>query len=484
MPDKRSRGRVLVIDDEDATRYILRRILTRAGFEVEEARSGKEGLAMAMSAPDIIVSDINLPDMLGYDVCKRLKSNPLTVSIPILQISASFVSDESKVQALQQGADSYLTQPVEPAVLVAQVDALLRLRNTESLSYSSALQWQATFDSLTDGLALADANGVLVRANATFMQLFDVVALETEGRPLQELFRLRFGRALTSLADSRGKGRPAELSFDNRWFRVRYDTIQADSNNASGSILIVTEITEQKILQETLKLSERLAATGRLAHIIAHEINNPLEAMANLLYLSLGATVGQEDAHKYIEQASHELFRISKITKQVLAYHRETTQPVLTASDEMLEGVLAVFQTHLGSAGVKLISRLQSGELVLVHPGEIRQVFSNLISNALDALGKTGGTLRIRNVKSVSYPSGTRGVRFLFSDSGPGIPGNALPRIFEAFYTTKESKGSGIGLWLSAEVVGKHNGHLRVRTRTEGPYRGTLFDVFLPLHTQ
>ena len=137
--------RILIIDDQEQTRYIFRHILTRAGYSIAEAENGTQGLAMAMSLPDLIISDVNLPDMLGYDVCRRLRSNPLTASIPVLQISASFVSDESKVQALEGGADSYLTQPVEPTVLLAQVSALLRLRRAETLSNLSSRQWQTTF---------------------------------------------------------------------------------------------------------------------------------------------------------------------------------------------------------------------------------------------------------------------------------------------------------------------------------------------------
>src|ERR1700761_2016435 len=135
MPEQRNpAARILVIDDQEQTRYVFRRILNRAGYEVDEAATGSEGLTKASSTPDPIIADVNLPDMLGYDLCRRLKSDPMTARTPVLQISASFISDESKAQALQGGADSYLVQPVEPAVLLAQVTALLRLRKAESLS--------------------------------------------------------------------------------------------------------------------------------------------------------------------------------------------------------------------------------------------------------------------------------------------------------------------------------------------------------------
>ena len=478
----RTAGRILVIDDQESTRYVFRRILTRAGYMVEEAETGREGLAKAMMLPDLIICDVNLPDMLGYDICRRLKSNPLTLNIPILQISASFVSDESRVQALDGGADSYLTQPVEPTVLLAQVNALLRMRRAETLSSLSALQWKTTFDALSDGVALANADGILVRVNSTFLALLDMVSSDAEGQPLAAIFQRNFGQSFTEFLREANFGAPVEIVCRDRWLRVRYDRIRTDANIESGLILLVADITDQKKLQETLKLSERLAATGRLAHVIAHEINNPLEAMQNLLYLAQMESTPPDELQNYLHQASAELTRISQITKQVLAYHRGSTQPVLTRADEILESVLALFRTMILHSRVDLEMKAACSHHLMLHPGEMRQVLSNIISNALDAMDSTQGSrLLARCIPSSEQGTGRPGVRFVFSDNGSGIPEAILPRIFEAFYTTKDSKGSGVGLWLSAEVVGKHRGSVRVRTRTTGKYHGTLFDVFLPM---
>ena len=479
MAEDTSRGRILIIDDEEATRYVFRRILGRAGFLTLEAATGAAGLELAMSLPDLVICDVNLPDMLGYDVCRRLRANPLTVSIPILQVSAAFVSDESMVQALEGGADSYLTQPVEPMVLLAQVNALLRLRRAEALSNLSARQWQATFDALSDGLALSDAEGVIVRVNRALLDLLGFVPSDVEGKPVADLFESRFDLRFRNLLRACAGGHSVELPYGTRWFRVRYDLIQSDPHDLSGTVLLVTDITNQRKLQESLKLSERLAATGRLAHIIAHEINNPLEAMSNLLYLSLQEAAGVNPIDSYLQQASTELVRISHITKQVLAFHRESKELVDTRSDELLEGTLSVFRAQMLSRGIELRLKADSSASVHVHPGEIRQVFSNLVANGLDAIAGSG-TLCVGCRLGTDQRSGRTGVWFTFSDSGSGIPASVLPRIFEAFYSTKELKGSGIGLWLSEEVVTKHGGRIRLRSRTAGPYRGTLFSVFLP----
>lgn len=481
--DQTARRLVLVIDDQDATRYVFRHSLSRSGFDVQEAETGADGLAQASLGPDIIICDVNLPDMLGYDVCRRLKSNPLTASIPVLQISASFVSDESKIQALGGGADAYLTQPVEPAVLIAQVNALLRLRRAEAVADLSARQWQSTFDSLSDGIALFSPNRTLIRTNRTFLDMCGLVVSEAEGIALPELFLRTFGLSFDRVGKRFEGGAAVELAIQKRWFRVRYNVIESDPQEDSGAILLMTEITDHKKLQETLKFNERLAATGRLAHTIAHEINNPLEAMSNLLYLAERAPSNSAEVQGYVSQASKELVRISEITKQVLAYHRESKEPIVTHADEIMDGVLAMFRSHIMGHKIDLESSLKCSSQIYVHPGEIQQVFSNMISNAIDAMGPEGGKLRIRCFDAFDQRSKRKGVRFFFSDSGTGIPERSLPNIFDAFFTTKGLKGSGVGLWLSAEILAKHAGSIQVRTRTAGRYRGTLFAIFLPLFT-
>lgn len=482
MSSQAYRGRILVIDDQESTRYVFWRILTGANYHVEEAATATDGLTKAMEIPDVIIADVNLPDMLGFDLVRRIKSNPSTSSIPVLQISASFISDESKVQALEGGADSYLIQPVEPTVLLAQIQALMRIRRAEALSHLSSWQWQTTFDALSDGLAMADSDGILVRANRSFLQLLNLKPSQTEGRPLAEIFESHFGISLEKLAASSAKDQAMELSLGSLWFRVRYDRILLDSSRNSGAILLVTDVTRHRKLQETLKMTERLAATGRLAHIIAHEINNPLEALANLLYLVDTDASLSEAGHGYVRQSVAELDRISGITKQILAYHRESKQPIVARGRELLEGVLSMLYPHMIVNQIELSSRFGGSRSVRVLPGEIRQAFGNLVSNAVDAMEESGGKLRVGCFDATDYHGNRKGIRFLFSDTGCGIPSEMYSQIFDAFFTTKELKGSGIGLWLTSEIIAKHSGRIRVRSRTSGPYRGSLFDIFLPEH--
>ena len=482
MPDGVVRGRILIIDDQEPTRYVLRRILVDAGYEITEAGSGSEGLLKALDLPDVIIADVNLPDMLGYDLVARIKANASTSKIAILQISATFVTSESKVQALEGGADSYLILPVEPTVLIAQVQALIRMRRAEALSHLSAWQWQTTFDALSDGLALTDGNGIVVRANRAFLRLLNLNDSDVRGKFLAEVFEEKFGFSFEVFLARKSADQATDLSCDNRWFRARFDRIHADPMQQGGSIFLLTDVTHHRKLQETLKMSERLAATGRLAHIIAHEINNPLEALSNLLYLLDQNAAGDAVNGGYIKQSIVQLERIGQITKQILLYHRESRKPVVAGAADTVEGVVAMFRPQLISHSIDVKLRFTSTRNVYIYPGELRQAFGNLVSNAVDAIGDSRGRLRASCMNSIDVPTGRRGVRFVFSDSGSGIARDNMRHIFDAFFTTKDLKGSGIGLWLTSEIIAKHNGRMRVRSRTSGPYRGTIFDVFLPDH--
>src|SRR3954464_9910505 len=168
-----STGHILIVDDREENRYISSRILRSAGYSVEEASTGRQGLEKILQQPALVILDVRLPDVLGYEVCRRIKENPQTVNIPVLLVSAAFVTSESQVQALDAGADAYLIQPLEPTVLIATVRALLRLRKAEAGSKLAAKQWQSTFDALSEGIALLDSDWRVVRCNRSLAQLLN-----------------------------------------------------------------------------------------------------------------------------------------------------------------------------------------------------------------------------------------------------------------------------------------------------------------------
>ncbi len=267
----------------------------------------------------------------------------------------------------------------------------------------------------------------------------------------------------------------AEHQSGARWFLVTVDAVVAEER--IGSIVVLTNITERKLAEESMRNAEKLAATGRLAQTIAHEINNPLEALTNLIYLATH-TEEQAQIQDYLQQATKELERVAKITKQVLSFHRETKTPVELDVQDMVQSVLALYLIQLEGKRIKVDYKRGGPFRIHGFPGELRQVLANLIGNAIDASPPQSKiSIRIR----CAEPNGVPGVVFTIHDEGAGIPREIRSRILEPFFTTKELKGTGLGLWLAKSIVLKHAGTLRFRSRSMPQKSGTCFRVFLPV---
>lgn len=233
----------------------------------------------------------------------------------------------------------------------------------------------------------------------------------------------------------------------------------------------------EKLASEALRRSEKLAIVGRLAATIAHEINNPLMAVTNLHYLISSAT-SLEEAKGYLKTADQELARVVEITTQTLKFHRESTNPAEVNVVEVLESVLKLYKGRIDSHNIVIDRKVDSPALINGFGGEIRQLVANLISNAVDAM-HTGGRLRVRVAQALERHNGLRrGIRVVVADTGSGISPIVRDRILEPFVTTKDETGSGLGLWVSSEIIRKHSGALRFKSR---PGSGTVFSIFLPL---
>ena len=234
--------------------------------------------------------------------------------------------------------------------------------------------------------------------------------------------------------------------------------------------------------QEALRRSEKLAVTGRLAASIAHEINNPLEAVTNLLYL-IRSSPDSQQALKYLEQADQELARVAEITRQTLRFYREPNHPVETEVASVLRSVLVLYNSRLMAANVavQLEVRDQSAT-VLASPGELRQVIANIVGNAIDAM-RHGGRLRIRS-STHARPDGTERLRLTIADTGSGIPQSLLPAIFEPFVTTKGETGTGLGLWVTGEIIRRNEWSIRVRSCCGPEQSGTVFSICMPLRSE
>ncbi len=242
------------------------------------------------------------------------------------------------------------------------------------------------------------------------------------------------------------------------------------------------DVSERKRSEDALRRTEKLAATGRLAASIAHEINNPLEAITNLLYLLRRFCQLDSSALNYVTIAEREVHRMSEITQQTLRFYRQSTLPARATMEELLDSVLDMYSARLGTQGITLERRYEPSLDVYCFAGEIRQVISNLVSNAMDATAG-GGRLIVCARRSRDWVHPQRnGVRMTIADSGSGMIGEVRERLFEAFFTTKGATGTGLGLWVSHEIILKHHGiiHLRSRAASGGSSGGTVFQIFFP----
>jgi signal transduction histidine kinase len=266
---------------------------------------------------------------------------------------------------------------------------------------------------------------------------------------------------------------------EHRYWTVSYFPVFA----ADGSIRAITaaslEITQQRKAEEALIRSEKLAVVGRLASSIAHEINNPLESVTNLLFLAQSS----DDPRRirgYLETAERELQRASAITSQTLRFHRQSTSPTKQTYEGLMESVLQIFHGRIVNGCVAVQERRLAKQAVECLDGEIRQVLSNLVGNALDAMHGSGRRLLLRSRDGTDHKTERRGISITVADTGSGMSTSTLSSAFEPFFTTKGMSGTGLGLWISQEIVARHKGNLRVKSSQSPMRHGTVFRLFLP----
>ncbi len=355
------------------------------------------------------------------------------------------------------------------------------LLERRSLACHVAASVSAACDSIRDGAGAAIISEEALAANSIqpLLELvqhqpswsdFPVILLTVSGRVTVESERLRQLRLpLGNIFLLERPLRPETL----------LSTLEIALRGRQRQYQIRDQIQQYSLAQAALLRSEKLAVTGRLAASIAHEINNPLEAVTNLLYLMRG-DITREQAKTYLADAEQELARVTEITTQTLRFYREPAQPTATDVSMVLDSVLRLYGSRLRAAGIMVKRELRATSAhVLSTPGELRQVIANIIGNATDAM-RQGGRLRIRISYQKHRHHGHCCVRITIADDGIGIPPDVLPSIFEPFVTTKGETGTGLGLWVTSEIIKKNGWSIRVRsTRTAG-CSGTAFSIVIP----
>jgi PAS domain S-box-containing protein len=341
------------------------------------------------------------------------------------------------------------------------------------------------------GFAFYDRDLHYVRVNQFLADIHGLPIEKHIGRHLRELVAPALGSQIEGgVRQVFATGRPvyemellgeaADQPGVQRSWIISFYPVYTEEQEIRWVGAVVIETTQRRRSEDALRKTEKLAAAGRLAASIAHEINNPLEAVTNLLYLLHNHPSLDAEAQRYSEMAQGELSRVSQITQQTLRFYRQSTQPTPGNLGEILDSVLLLHNARIHGANVEVVREYSPGADLRAFGGELRQLFANLVGNAVDAMPR-GGKLRVR-VRPTHARFGSQrieGVRVTIADTGCGMPDEIRRRIFEPFFTTKEATGTGLGLWVSEEIVLKHAGALHVRSRTAAP-SGTVFTIFFP----
>lgn len=365
----------------------------------------------------------------------------------------------------------------------------LRRRIAESERQHAELQ--TIYDTAPIGLAYFDLDDYhYLRLNDRQAAFFGLKPGQVVGRKLTEMAPIP---GLRELFDQVARGEPV-INYplegtlvtdptEYRYWTVSYFPVYGPDGAIQGITAASQEITQQKKAEKALIQTEKLAAVGRLAASIAHEINNPLEAVMNLLYLA-HASGDPEEVRNYLSTAEAELRRVSAITAQTLRFYRQASHPQEIDTAVLVAEIVNVYVGRLRNSRAELVTRLRAHRPLRCFDGEVRQVLANLIGNSLDAMSGQQGRLLIRTREATHWPTGERGVVFTVADTGSGIAKETVRRLFEPFFTTKGSIGTGLGLWVSHEIVTRHRGALRLRSSQKPGHHGSVFTVFLPFEAE
>jgi PAS domain S-box-containing protein len=497
------RPAVLVVDDNEQKRYSIARYLRAAGFEIWETSSGEEALSLALKEPAVIALDINLPDILGFEVSRRLRSNPKTASIPIIQISATFTTPNSKAQGLDSGADTYLTGPIEPEELVATVNAMIRMRKAEAIAREFAMRWQSTFDAIGDAVILLNGDGIIERSNRAFCELIRKPPEQVVGHALSDVagpgaldqsvyFRMLGSRRRETI----------ERQVENEWFNIAADPVVDPEGQLRGGVLIISNITDRKRAEEarareqellqmeaerlegkvrerTQELEESVRSLEGFCYTIAHDLRAPLRAVNGLtseLLDQYGSCFDADGKHlgSRITAAAR---RMDRLIDELLAFGRLSNQDLPRRSVDLGAAFKAAVAQHTEEieqkgATIDLDSALPA---VWANPTIVEQIAANLVGNAIKFVP-------LGTVPKVKIEAEERGdfVRVRVKDNGIGIEPAYHKKIFglfERLHSDKSYRGTGIGLAIVQKGVERMGGHAGVESEAG---KGSVFWIELP----
>ena len=396
-------------------------------------------------------------------------------------------------------ASIYLASLLATIGLVTLAYFILRemsLREKHGREIQEREEWfRTTLTSIGDAVIVTDDSGKVTFLNPVAEMLTGRDVRETKGLEIADVFPI-FNEITGAAAEDPvhrvikegqavGLANHSALRHADGYLIPIEDSAAPIRNNSGkliGVVLVFRDVTNLRKSQELLRKTEKLTAAARLSATVAHEINNPLEAVANLIYISRTFPGAPADIVSHLIVAEQELERVAHITRQTLGFYRESNEPGPVDVPALIDSVLRIYSNKLDSKNIRLERDFGDCPSTVAVAGELKQVVSNLLSNAIDAVA-SGGTIRI--CLSQSEGNGKGGIRFTVEDDGPGIPGENAERIFEPFFTTKKDVGTGLGLWVTREIVERHGGSIRLASRVGNKSSGgAAFIIDLPSQFQ
>ncbi len=485
--------RVLNLEDSPEDSTLLRRYLSRQGFDLNFVPVFNEArfrTALEDSDWDVILADYTVPGFGAPDALKVLRQSGH--DIPFIVLSSA-VGEDVLASIMRAGAADFILKDqlarLVPAIEREMQEAANRRERTReqiARRQSEALL-HAILDHSPAAIYMKDSDGRYLLANRVSTEIFGAPSSEIVGKTDHDMYP-------AALADMYRKndrqvmaaGHPiifeegSRTAEEKTYLSIKFP-VYREQSQVLGVGGIATDITELKHAEEALRRSEKLAAAGRLAATIAHEINNPLEAVTNVLYLLAQEESLTEHAMNLVRIADRELTRVSHIARQTLGFYKESARATNFAVAEVAQQMIDLMHRNCLKKEIRLIPELDPKAMLLGLRGEIVQLLSNLIANAIDACAM-GGTIRVRVRRLRSFGDNTdrpQRVQITVADDGVGIPERAAAKIYEPFYTTKRDVGTGLGLWVTRNIVDNHGGTIRMRTRCGPTQSGTLFRITL-----
>ncbi len=495
---------ILMVDDQPAKLLSYEVILDGLGENLIKANSASEALNILLKTDvAVVLMDVSMPDVDGFELADVIRQHPRFQKTAIIFISGVHLSDYDRIQGYHRGAVDYISVPVVPEVLRAKIGVFVDLhrktRMLESLNReleqrveerTAELQKsEAEFrmraellDLASEAIIVRGLNGQIRYWNAGAEHVYGFTREEAIGQTIHRLLQTVFPVSVEEIEEHlrlqrTWQGRITQTTKNGE--KIVIDCRKSTDEDGESVLEVNRDVTAELRAEEALRETEKLAAMGRVAGIIAHEINNPLAAITNIFYLLRNHPSLSGEARAFANLAEEELQRVSHITRQTLSFYRESKQPIPVSLPQLLDDVLELQHRAFVANHITVRREYWTAAHVKGFPVELRQVFLNLIGNAMQAMPE-GGVLGVYAREGTDWTIGLRGTIISILDTGKGIRREDMRQLFQPFFSTKSTKGTGLGLWISQGIIRKYDGRITCRTYRDGDGSVTCFRVFLP----